>query len=75
MMVNIEQPKHAILRDILAEAGRPMTLSEIATEWVKLGVAFNGTAVKAVSEAIYQRQRFAGDVRGVQRGIWEFCKN
>jgi hypothetical protein len=74
MMINVEQPQHAIVRDIIAEAGRPMHVAEIAAEFAKLGIPTRATALATVMNALGQRKKFAGDVCRVRRGVWEICK-
>jgi hypothetical protein len=74
-MVSVDQPQHAIVRDILANAGRPMPLAEICAEVRKLGIETRATMRSWVTDALQRRKTFAGDVRMVRPGIWEFCKN
>jgi hypothetical protein len=75
MVVNIAQGMPGIVADILAEARRPMTIKEIATEVDRLGRTHaRYTSYKAAIGALQKRKKKVGDVRVVSPGVWETAK-
>lgn len=74
-MVNITQAQHAIVRDLLAEAGRPMSITELVEAFDRLGINHARPSTRsAVDTALAKRKKLVGDVERTGHGEWAFRK-
>ena len=70
-MVDITQGMPAIVADILAEAGRPMTIKELAAEIDRLGCKHaRPSTYLAAASALARRRKYHRDVERVGMGRW-----
>ena len=70
-MVDLAQGQSWIAYDILCEAGRPMTVAEIAAEFDRLGVIHaRPTTKQCVWTALGKRKKHHRDVERVAKSTW-----
>jgi hypothetical protein len=75
-MVDLSKGASGIVRDILAEAGRPMTVQEIAVELDRLGYQHaRPSTYLAASGAIMKRRRHHTDIVRVAKATYQFDAN
>ena len=70
-MVDVTQGAQWIVYDVLREAGRPMTVAEIAAEFDRLGVIHQRPTTKmCVWSALGKRKKRHRDVERVAKSTW-----